>query len=72
MSKHATEKLTIVVTPDSEVLEVLTDKEGSLTEVYISDGSPVVTSMEVVADLDRFAEVEANFQAAMDAAGCQC
>lgn len=68
--QHATDKLAIFVSPGSEVIEVITDKPGTLGEVYVIDGGPDTITAQVVADELRFLDLEERFQAAMDAAGC--
>lgn len=73
---HPTETVAIVVTPGSQVTDVITEKDGSLKNVYVFDGSPAVDMLEAVADAARFAEIEERFNAAMDDIGetadCDC
>lgn len=69
MSKHATDKVAIYVSPGSEVLEVITDQKGSLERAYVLDGGPVAAVVDVTVDNNRFNDLEKAFNEAMDEVG---
>lgn len=58
-------KMAIYVSPGSEVLDVVTEEDCNISEIFVVDDTPIVASLEVTVSKDRIAEVERRMMQAL-------